>query len=160
MARLAGARHVVVTDVDARRLEVARQLGADIALSASAEDTTDRIFAATDGGPELIIDAAGFTSARQQAIAIAPPGAMVVLLGTGEPNSELPIIDVVNREIILHGSYSCTDEEFRRSIRILADGKISAGSWIETSSLEEGPGRFAQLASRSATAVRVMFDLS
>lgn len=159
LAHFKGARHVIATDVDPQKLEIARELGADLALDAREPDTTDRIRELTGGGAGLVLDTAGFTASRQQAIAIAAPGAAVILLGLGEPNSELPILDVINRGISLHGSYSCTDAEFRQAIGLLADGVIAAEPWIETASLEEGPECFERLAAHTAGLVKVVFDL-
>jgi threonine dehydrogenase-like Zn-dependent dehydrogenase len=159
LARFNGARHVVATDVDSRKLAIAAGVGADVTLDSRQADTTDRILDATGGGADLIIDTAGITATRQQAIAIAAPGATVVLLGLGDVTSDLSVLDVINREISLQGSYSCNDVEFRRSIELLADRRIDAGSWIETAALEEGPQSFQRLASHTPGLVNIVFDL-
>lgn len=159
LARFNGARHVVATDVDGEKLRIAEQLGADATLDARKADTTDRVLSMTGGGAGLVIDTAGFTVTRQQAIAVAAPEATVVLLGLGEPSSDLPILDVINREVSVRGSYSCTDLEFRRSIDLLADRRISVGSWIETAPLGEGPASFERLASHAPGLVKIVFDM-
>jgi threonine dehydrogenase-like Zn-dependent dehydrogenase len=159
LARFDGARHVIATDIDQHKLGIAERLGADVTLDAGEADTVDRVRSVTGGGADLVIDAAGFTATRQQAIRMAAPGATIVLLGLGEPVSDLPILDVINGEISLRGSYSCTDPEFRRSIDLLADGVIDAGSWIATAKLEEGPDCFERLTAHTTGLVKIVFDL-
>jgi threonine dehydrogenase-like Zn-dependent dehydrogenase len=166
LARLAGARRVIVTDVDAGRLRVASRLGADEALNARDDGArpagfklTQRILAAIPGGAEVVIDAAGYTASRQQAIAVAAPGATVVLLGLSDPTSELPVLDIINREIAVRGSYASTDAEFRHAISILEDGKIDSESWIRPAELEEGQRYFDGLVAHEAELVKVVFSL-
>lgn len=159
LARFNGARHVIATDVDQQKLGIAARLGADLTLDARREDTTGWILDATGGGAGLIIDTAGLTATRQQAIAVAAPGATIVLLGLADATSDLSVLDVINREISVRGSYSCTDREFRASIELMADPRIDAGSWVETTALEEGPQSFERLASHTPGLVKVVFDL-
>jgi threonine dehydrogenase-like Zn-dependent dehydrogenase len=158
-ARIAGARRVIATDTDEHRRTIASELGASLTLDARAADTTERVVSETDGGSPLVIDCAGFTASRQAAIAMARPGGVVVLLGTGEPASELPVQDAINREITLRGSYSSTDEEFRRAVAIMASGEIETSSWVTTASLSEGPGYFKRLAEAPGDLVKVVFEL-
>lgn len=158
VARLAGAGHVIVTDTQEHRLEVARRLGAHLALDAR-DDLTERIVGETEGGADLVIEAVGITATRRQAIAVAAPGATVVLLGNAEGESELPVNDAVNRELALRGSYSCTDDEFRRAIAILADGRIETDSWIEMTEIDRGQEYFERLVVGGNALIKVMFQL-
>jgi threonine dehydrogenase-like Zn-dependent dehydrogenase len=158
LARLAGARRVIVTDVDTRRLEVASRLGADIAVNAREEGMTQRILDELPDGAEVVIDAAGYTPSRRQAIALASPGSTVVLLGLSDPTSELSVLDIINREIAVRGSYASTDAEFRHAIAILEDGKIESESWLRDASLEEGQRYFDGLIAHESELVKVVFS--
>jgi threonine dehydrogenase-like Zn-dependent dehydrogenase len=159
VARSAGARHVIVTDRQPRRLETARRLGADVALDPAEDEVAARVAEVTSGGADLVIEAVGIEATRRQAVQLAAPGGTVVLLGNAEPESELPVVDVVNREIVLRGSYSCTDEELRRAVAFLAGGRIDSDGWVETTTLERGQEIFERLASDPAELVKVMFQL-
>jgi len=160
LARLAGARRVIVTDVDTGRLAVARRLGADETLEVGSEGVTERIQRLTSGGAQLVIDAAGFSASRRQAIAVAAPGSTVVLLGLSDPTSELPIADVINREIAVRGSYASTDADFRHAIAILEAKKIDTESWVRPASLEDGQTCFESLASHQSDIIKVIFTLA
>lgn len=156
VARFAGAHHVIVTDTQPHRLDVARRLGADVALDAGEPDTTATILETTNGGADLVIEAVGIETTRRQAIEVAAPGGTVILLGNAEPESGLPVLDLVNREIVLRGSYSCTDEEFRRAIAMLADGRIDTEGWVEVTALDRGPEIFERLVSEPGDLMKVL----
>jgi len=160
LAEIAGARRVIVTDVDAGRLAVARRLGADETLEVGTQGVTEQIQRLTAGGAQLVIDAAGFTASRQQALAVAAPGSTVVLLGLSDSMSELPIADVINREIAVRGSYSSTDADFRHAIALLEAQKIDTESWIRPASLEDGQTCFESLASHQSDIIKVVFTLA
>jgi 2-desacetyl-2-hydroxyethyl bacteriochlorophyllide A dehydrogenase len=173
LSRLAGARHIVVTDVDSGRLEVARRLGADETLDARDDALADHIceaFARKDDpasareddprGADLIIDAAGYTAARQLGVAVASPGANLILLGLSDPTSAISILDVINREIVLRGSYSCTDADFRTAISLLERNAIETRSWMHTVSMDEGQRWFEGLVSHESSMIKVVFATS
>lgn len=158
LAVAAGARQVVVTDLDPHRLEVAVALGAQVTVLASDDRALANIRDATDGGPMLVVDTAGFTATRRQAIEIVRSGGIVVLLGTGQAESELPVQDVINREISLRGSYSSTEEEFRRALEFMMDAGIDSESWVQSVRLQDGPAYFSRLLSGPPGLVKVRFD--
>lgn len=160
LARLTGARRVIATDTDSHRLKIARHLGADLTLDARDPDTTDRILEVTGGGAEVVIEAVGVSITRKQAIALARPGATVTLLGNLEPDSELPLLDVINREIDLRGSYASTDRDFRGAIAVLADGHIETHSWVEITSLERGQEYFERLSTSPGGLVKAQFAIA
>ena len=59
VAREIGAEQVIVTGTaaDARRLELARQLGADVTVDVDAEDPVERVLALTGGrGADVVVD--------------------------------------------------------------------------------------------------------
>jgi threonine dehydrogenase-like Zn-dependent dehydrogenase len=53
---------------------------------------------------------------------------------------------IVTRELRVIGSYGMSDEDFQRSLRMLADGRIPTAQLINRrASLSEGPELFDQL---------------
>ncbi len=66
--KAAGVAQVVVSEVGKRRLEVARELGADVVIDAAKENVLERIDEMTSGeGADIVADCAGSASALQQA---------------------------------------------------------------------------------------------
>lgn len=151
VARQAGYGRVVVSDINAKRLEIAGHLGATDTILASDSDASERVLDVTGGGADLVIEAVGIEATRRMAIAAAAPGATVVLLGNAQRESLLPVNEIVNRELRLEGSYSSTDPEFRRAIEILAGGGIDTSSWTQQMPLESGPQCFERLAAGEET---------
>jgi len=86
VARSAGAAAVFVTDINPRRLEMARALGADHAIDARA-DAVGEILAATDGaGVDVLLEMSGSQAAIAQGFQALRPGGDAALLGLpGKP---------------------------------------------------------------------------
>ncbi|MFH1929414.1 MAG: zinc-binding dehydrogenase [Chloroflexota bacterium] len=82
VARAAGAITVFATDLLESRLEAAQSLGATDVFLAGEGTEAAAILAATDGrGVDVAIEAAGTNDAVEVAMAVAKPGARVVLVG-------------------------------------------------------------------------------
>lgn len=82
VCRLAGARRVFATDVNRERLDLARELGADVAIDAR-DDVAGVLRAATgDDGVDVILEMSGSEAALHQGLAAATNGGRVSLLGT------------------------------------------------------------------------------
>jgi threonine 3-dehydrogenase len=87
IARAAGAALVIATDTEDYRLDLARQMGAHLALNARDPGTAVQITAATDGdGVEVVLEMSGAQAALDQALAAITRGGRISLLGIfGEP---------------------------------------------------------------------------
>jgi threonine 3-dehydrogenase len=81
VARVAGARAVVVSDLNPRRLEMARAMGADAALDAR-DDVAAAVSELTDGaGADVLLEMSGSEAAIAQGLRAVRPGGDVALLG-------------------------------------------------------------------------------
>lgn len=87
IARAAGAALVVATDTEPYRLELARTMGADLALDAADPATVERIREATGGdGVEVVLEMSGAQAALDQALSVVTRGGRISLLGIfGQP---------------------------------------------------------------------------
>jgi threonine 3-dehydrogenase len=107
IARAAGATVVIATDTEPYRLELARTMGADLALDGADPATDERILAATNGdGIEVVLEMSGAPPALEQALRVVARGGRISLLGIfGEP----PTVDLSERVIMqglrLYGIY-------------------------------------------------------
>ena len=107
IAKAAGASLVIATDTEPYRLDLARTMGADLALDAVAPDTEHRIAEATSGdGVEVVPEMSGAPAALDQALRVITRGGSISLLGIfGEP----PRVDlselVIMKGIRLHGIF-------------------------------------------------------
>lgn len=92
IARAAGAGTILVTDIDPRRLAIARELGADETYLASAEDWPIAARTATHNqGPEVLLEMSGNGNAIRQGFTALRNGGTAALLGLPSRPIELDL---------------------------------------------------------------------
>jgi threonine 3-dehydrogenase len=97
--KMAGARAVFATDINEERLEMARQMGADLAMDAR-DDVVGRLKAETDGnGVDVVLEMSGSAAALHQGLAAVTNGGRVSLLGTHAVPATLDL----SQEVIFKG---------------------------------------------------------
>ena len=80
ICKAAGASHIVASDVNPKRLELARAMGAHAAVH--PKDAEAAVRAATDGlGVDVVLEMSGVPSAVHQAFALVRAGGRVQMLG-------------------------------------------------------------------------------
>jgi L-iditol 2-dehydrogenase len=148
-ARAAGCAQVFVSDVDATRLSLANQVGADRTLHASGGELLTEILKLTGGrGVDIVYEAVGRNETVASAIDCARKGGTVTLVGNITPEVKLPLQKVVSRQIRLQGSCASSGE-YPQAIELIASGKIQVKPLITAvASLEEGPRWFERLHAR------------
>ncbi|WP_104164548.1 S-(hydroxymethyl)mycothiol dehydrogenase [Arthrobacter sp. SX1312] len=107
-AKLAGATTIIAVDIDDRKLELAKGLGATHVLNSKDEDPVEAIRALTGGnGADVVIDAVGRPETYKQAFYARDLAGTVVLVGvpTPEMTVELPLLDVFGRGGALKSSW-------------------------------------------------------
>jgi 2-desacetyl-2-hydroxyethyl bacteriochlorophyllide A dehydrogenase len=107
VARAKGARHVVVIGADYRRMALARQLGALAVVDARMGRSVDAVRDAMGGeAPDVVLEASGTSAGVEAAVAVAAPGAIVVLQGLmGQlPDRALDLDHVVVNDLTLRGA--------------------------------------------------------
>jgi L-iditol 2-dehydrogenase len=145
-ARAAGCGRVVVSDVDANRLAMAKAHGADVALDARQDDVPQRVRDLTDGrGADVVFEAVGSDAAVTSAIAAARKGGVVTLVGNVSKTVTLPLQGVVTREITLLGSCASAGE-YPACLEMMARGTIDVSKLISVvAPLGEGAAWFDKL---------------
>jgi L-iditol 2-dehydrogenase len=127
MAKLAGAGHLVVigTPADARRLEVATQIGADTVLGAHGEEVAEWVKNFGDGyGLDLVIDAAGVSVTLKLALEIVRPAGQITKVGWGPEPLGFSLDPLVQKAVTLKGSFSHNWPVWEQVLTLLATGKI------------------------------------
>lgn len=92
IARAAGAGTILVTDVDPRRLELAKQLGADLAYAADDPEWPAKARRAThEQGPQVLLEMSGHPRAIRQGFQALRNGGTAALLGLPSQPVELDL---------------------------------------------------------------------
>jgi L-iditol 2-dehydrogenase len=158
-ARAAGCAQVFVSDVDATRLSLANQVGADRTLHASGGELLTEIHKLTGGrGVDIVYEAVGRNETVASAIDCARKGGTVTLVGNITPEVKLPLQKVVSRQIRLQGSCASSGE-YPQAIELIASGKIQVQPLITAvASLEEGPRWFERLHAREPNLMKVILS--
>jgi S-(hydroxymethyl)glutathione dehydrogenase/alcohol dehydrogenase len=91
-ARLAGAGRIVAVDIDAKKLDLARRLGATDTLDAANDDPLAAIRALTDGrGADYVFEAAGNARALRLSAEAVRPGGQIVWLGKVDVDEDVAL---------------------------------------------------------------------
>lgn len=134
--------HVLAIDVSEDKLTLARKLGADLALNASAPELVGDV-AKTIGGVHGALVTAVSPPAFAQCLALLRPKGTMSLVGLPPGSFPLPIFDVVLKRLTVRGSIVGTRQDLVESLAFAAEGKVSAQ--IETRPLQQVNEVFGQL---------------
>ena len=143
-AQLAGAAKIIAVDLEDRKLEQARGLGATHTVNAKAADVVSSIQELTGGyGADVVIDAVGRPETYRQAFYARDLAGTVVLVGvpTPEMKLELPLLDVFGRGGSLKSSWygDCLPErDFPMLIDLYLQGRLDLDAFVsETIGIED-----------------------
>jgi threonine 3-dehydrogenase len=154
IARAAGASFVVATDTEPYRLELARTMGADLALDATDPDTERRIIDATGGeGVDVVLEMSGAVPALHQALRVITRGGRISLLGILNGPVPLELSDqVIMQGLRLHGIFGRrVYDTWERTQALLRSGALDVTPIItHRLDLAEWPKAFELLESRHA----------
>jgi L-iditol 2-dehydrogenase len=145
-ARAADCSRVLIADVDATRLALAKSLGATETLHLSGSDLARKCRELTDGaGVDVAFEAVGRDETVSTAIDAVRKGGTVTLIGNVTPEVRLPLQKVVSRQLRLQGT-AASSGEYPRAIELVTNGTIQVKPLITAvAALEEGPRWFERL---------------
>ena len=128
MAKLRGAQKVIVSEINAVRRKQALDFGADIIVNPLTENLKEIIFNASyQRGADVIIIAAPSGKAQEESLEIVARQGRINFFG-GLPKGQ----DTINfksniihyKQILLTGTTGQSIAQYRKSIEIIASGKI------------------------------------
>lgn len=152
-----GWETVIAVDLDEKRLELAKELGASHTFLANEADTLSRIREICGGdGPSAAFEVVGAAAPVDLAIRSVRKGGHVVLVGNLQPSVPFPLQEVVTRQITLHGSCACAGE-YPEAIELIRNGSIRVEPLLSAvAPLKEGGDWFARLADNKEGLLKVV----
>ena len=127
--REAGAETIIVTglEVDADKLALAREFGADHTIDVDNENPKRRIQELTDGqGARVVVDVSSYsTKPVTDALDFASMGGTVVLAGVKgfKPIPDFVSDKIVMKEIQVQGAIGVTSSGYRSAIKLVESGR-------------------------------------
>jgi len=152
-ARLAGARTIIAIDLDPRKLESARRLGATHTVhAAEVDDVVEAVRGLTDGvGADVVIDAVGLPETWRQAFYARDLAGTVVLVGVPTPDMriEMPLLDFFARGGALKSSWygDCLpSRDFPMLIDLYLQGRLDLDAFVsETIGMSDVESAFEKM---------------
>ncbi len=134
---LAGASPIIAVDIDAKKLEAAKKMGATHTVDSSSADPVEAIQAVTGGfGADVVIDAVGRPETWKQAFYARDLAGTVVLVGVPTPDMripDLPLIDVFGRGGALKSSWygDCLpSRDFPMLVDLYQQGRLDLDAFV------------------------------
>ncbi|GIH07938.1 oxidoreductase [Rhizocola hellebori] len=135
-AKLAGATTIIGVDIDERKLNWAKQLGATHTVRSGDVDVVEAIRELTGGfGADVVVEAVGRPETYRQAFYARDLAGTVVLVGvpTPEMKLELPLLDVFGRGGALKSSWygDCLpSRDFPMLISLYLQGRLDLDAFV------------------------------
>ena len=124
IAKAKGAR-VFVVDVKQMSLDLASELGAEVAINAAEEDAHSVLTSLTDGrGPDVVIDAAGAPNTPADCLRYVRRGGRVVLVAIYTSTPEFDFNTIVANENTVIGTIAYGRPDVQASVDLIASGKL------------------------------------
>jgi 2-desacetyl-2-hydroxyethyl bacteriochlorophyllide A dehydrogenase len=131
----------MVIDLSEKRLNLARELGADTVVNATREDALEKVKELTGteilsimpeptGMADVVYDCAGLTKgftgtpALQQAITMTRQNGKIVVVAIFERPPEIDYNLMVRKGITMLGSWAWSPEEFLAALELITSGKV------------------------------------
>ena len=124
LAKISGARAVYATESSQSRIKLAMDVVDDV-IDVSSVNPIDRIFELTGGrGPDVVFECAGVISTTQQSINLVRKGGIIVIAGLCFNQVEIPVSNLVLKELNLRGSMCFYPGEYASALNLMKDRRI------------------------------------
>ncbi|MCW4027056.1 MAG: zinc-binding dehydrogenase [Candidatus Bathyarchaeota archaeon] len=126
LAKAKGALAVLVgTGVDRKRLEVGRELGADVTVNIDEEDPKEVVSGLADGaGADVFIECSGSPGAVRSGFQLVRRAGQYTQIGLTGRRFELDFDDVAYKEMTVRGSLGQCWPYWRRGLKMLSQGLV------------------------------------
>ena len=161
-AKIFGAEKVYAIDIDDSKLEVAKQVGADVVINSLEKPAHEQI----EYGVDVAIESAGSPITSAQVLALPKKGGQVVFMGI--PYADINIArfyfeKIIRNELTILGSWNALSapfpgKEWSASVHYMGIGKINVKPIISHRlHLQQGPETFDKIINRTENFGKVIF---
>lgn len=138
---------VVAIDIDQQRLELVAQHGAGLVLNASSTDMKGlkaavRGFVKDSGRKGIglkIFEMSGTPAGQATAFGLLDHGAYLAIVGFTPKTIEMRLSNLMAFDATARGNWGCPPEQYPSALRLVLDGKVVLGPFVEMHALDEAP---------------------
>ncbi|MCD8091206.1 MAG: alcohol dehydrogenase catalytic domain-containing protein [Clostridiales bacterium] len=133
LAKMRGAKKVIMIEINDKRLEMAKQFGVDETINSEKEDPIEAVMRYTGGkGADKVISANPSTKAQGQALFMARKGGLVVFFG-GVAKGALTELDtniIHYNGLWIYGHYGANSLQVQKSFELVVSGDFPTDKFI------------------------------
>ena len=96
--------HVIIADIEDKKLKAASDLGAEHVINSKKEDLQAAVQLYTYGGADVVIDAVGAATLTELSIDLAAPRGRIAIISFDETPAVIPAVKITKKELMLVGS--------------------------------------------------------
>ncbi|MHC4636891.1 MAG: zinc-dependent alcohol dehydrogenase [Planctomycetota bacterium] len=125
VVRCRGAKKILITDISAFRLEIAKKCGIENTSNAQEESLAEakkRVFG--DEGFDIAFEAVGVEATMDAAVDNIEKGGSIVVLGVFGEKPRIDMSIVGDRELSLIGTLMYKHEDYEKAVDLIASGEI------------------------------------
>ncbi|XP_019620327.1 PREDICTED: sorbitol dehydrogenase-like [Branchiostoma belcheri] len=114
-------------DINAKRLEVAQQMGAHVTVHVTSRDSqamADQVVRALGGHADVTIECSGAEAAVQTGIYATKSGGVMVQVGLGADMITIPLVDAALREVDIRGTFAYPNC-YPTALSMVASGQVN-----------------------------------
>jgi 2-desacetyl-2-hydroxyethyl bacteriochlorophyllide A dehydrogenase len=154
-SRAAGARRVVMTDVQPGKRARALRLGADAVVDADRPDVVEAMREELGESADVVFDCVAVQGTVDQAVRLAMKGGSVMIVGVPASPVTVPLPEVQDQQVRMQGSAMFMPADFIAATRMIQTGHVREADLITAQfPLEKAAEAFA--ASASGQEVKVV----
>lgn len=157
-ARMAGARHVILSEPARERRDLAAALGATASIDPRTENVDARCLAIAGSAPDVVFECVGMPGLLAQAVSHVRLRGRVIVAGVCFGEDAIAPLVALAKEITIRFSQCYTERNFAAVIDALAKGEIQVAAMnTRTVGFEQFPQVFDQLG-RDPRECKVLLD--
>ncbi len=155
--RTKGCGKIIAVDLEEDKLKMAKELGADYTLNPNKDHVEKEVFKLTENrGADVAFEVVGISATVKTAIHCVRKGATVTLVGNLSTTVEIPLQDVVTRQLRLQGSCSICGE-YPAVLDMIARKEVNVDAILSAEApLSEGAEWFQRLYNKEPGLIKVI----
>ena len=158
LARYFGASRIIVVDINQKKLEAAKQVGATDLVNAKLEDPVEAIKQLTGGrGADSAFEFIGLRLTQEQIVRSVKKGGRAVMIGISGVKFEIDANDFLFKGAQLRATQNHTRDHLIRVLDLISTGRINiAGSVSQKYPLSEASKALEALDKQTDSPIRIV----